>query len=278
LKIWILHLIFWTDGKKEYLIAEQYIEALRKRALSEKVDFKMKYFVYEELRAMILSIAAGKGDPTNVAEETLTSIERHWFNLYKGATVQKTVKYDPLYTFLCNYSKKQLKLAKSGKDVYNEVKKLGQQLYTHGFVTEKYFEDGELCRIRGRLRPECTKECINPEHKAGKRSTVQKMKRHHWDKYYTLKKAIERLTANKKRFTLGPLASKVIERIRVTKETSVKKNDFRGFTKIPNLLLKAQKSGKIELSKQEWDNVWAFYNSSKQKVATLATQKRMNND
>lgn len=256
----------YSDEESDFLCANEYVEYLRRTVMSiNNVDIQYRTSTYEALSNCVMVIADGKIDPVEAVSNMLKRLDTFHFNAYKFVSAVKTKKSDPLYAHLCVYGRQLLTLAKRGKNVYNELKTFGRELYKDGFLAMKNMKPGELC----------TKSCDQagcqiqePGHAlAGVRGVVQHPRPHHWDKYHAIRREIEDLLEKRKNASqASSVVKKCIDRMQQVRDVAVESRNLQKFTSVSNALIKAQKQGKLNLSPVEWGKIWATYNTYKQEV------------
>ena len=244
----------YVDQKANvYLHVDTYVESMRRMIFSQKVDYKYKQFAYDRLHDAIFDIAYARGIPVDIMKEAIGKIEDQWTEDYINASRKRTKLEDPLYSYLVATSNRMIKLAHRGEEVYNELKKLGRKLFLSGFVCKKYTRGDD--QSRGKY----TSEII-----------VQRMRRHHWQKYRQTKTKIEEIRNNKKH-KLSATAEVCVSRIDVVAEEAANSRDLQHFTKIANILIHRQEH--LNMSEKDWDSVWEHYNDKKGWVINRLSNK-----
>lgn len=246
----------WTDGVSEFLIADEYVESVRKQMLSIKGSIAHRLNVYENLKDMILKIGDGKNndEPRDVAVECLVKIDRSFFDSYKKEVVSKTKDQDPLFIYLCELGNRSIQLSKKGKNGLHELNKFGKTLFETGFATDKLVD--------------VNKGTGNPS-KFENQTVLETPRRHHWAKYKAIKAELERIHGNRMSRKASSTATECMERIRVAFNDALEARNLRRFTSIATDFMQAQKSGKLDLSGVDRNRVWAYYNQAKKDLVDM---------
>ena len=264
----------WSDSNKDYLCVEDYAKYIAFRiSKMEKIESHYRFNTASALSKMIISIGSDeKTEPAEYVQEMLRSIEQFHFSNYKLAAAVKTRNMDPLFAHLCVYGRQLILLAKKGKNVYNELKAFGKELFENGFLAMKEFKIGELCRRSCKGELGCT--IREPGHLvSGVFAIVQHpspgrygRNSYHWEKYQAIKKEVESLL--KKRTTIQPseVVQKCVDRMQKIRDEAIQDSNLRKFTSIASSIIVAQKNGKLVLAPAEWAKVWSAYDTCKQEV------------
>jgi hypothetical protein len=245
----------YSDGTTDYLLAEEYCGLLVRSIQMERAPDLFRVHTLKVMTGLVMKIAQGSGDPTDNATAALKELDRFSSNFYKKVVIKKTTEQDPLFIHICKLGQKAISMAKKGKDMYNEVKRFGQDLFENGFVTEMMVKDKE-----GNFHKE---------------AVVERARRHHWAKYRSIKEQLEKIREKQFTKTLSDAAQSCLDKIAAAKNDAIKARNLRKFTTLSTELINSQKIGKVSLTKRELEVIWNSYNNSKREVSSHINEVRV---
>lgn len=226
----------------------------------------VRQYVIDCFAWLAYAIARDNSEANVYVRKALKAIDQHWRIEYLNVTAKKSL-VNPITRLLVKKEQEWNKLAKDGFNVYNNIKRFGQLLFTDFRNQMNGYHWARYRRVRDRHAPRVMLKGVDINRcSVNKLCTVLRINRNeaievwHTRPFSSLEHAFSMGYVNTLSFSNDEETDKVVMFIEKHAKIACEYKDLHRMNDVRKVLFAIQKKRKGNISSDQWSSMWRYYN------------------